>query len=276
MSYLVSWLVSLLHILNWFTKKNGASRRTGRTIHKGADTLDKHGRNTRNTQPTSYKQQINPKTRKRKENKNTQQKMLMSLFIHEGFAGTKRRRRRRIACDGKRPQRVIILPWLFFFSPVPGQNGSSRSLRDCALHICLDTATQTTNHLSVFLSLPAASLRAAAAAAERKKMQENKSLCRLLLLLVPVVNLEVIPHAAAEPRSQITSNISHTGEAKWYSAKQFVRSLSLISGLSHSTTLVPVYFLTHTQLMLLVFFFFIFVNWFRTSILTMFLFGFRL
>jgi hypothetical protein len=63
---------------------------------------------TRNRHHTSSKS--TQKQEKERKIKNTQQKMLMSLFIHEGFAGTKRRRRRRIACDGKRPQRVIILP----------------------------------------------------------------------------------------------------------------------------------------------------------------------
>lgn len=275
MSYLVSWLVSLLHILNWFTKKNGASRRTGRTIHKGADTLDKHGRNTRNTQPTSYKQQINPKTRKRKENKNTQQKMLMSLFIHEGFAGTKRRRRRRIACDGKRPQRVIILPWLFFFSPVPGQNGSSRSLRDCALHICLDTATQTTNHLSVFLSLPAASLRAAAAAEREKNARKQKSLSSSSS---PCPCCKFGSHPTRCCRAPFTNHlqyISHRWSKMIFCQAICSESLTHIGPLPFDDSCSRIFSRPHTT-DVVGRFIFIFFNWFRTSILTMFLFGFRL
>lgn len=103
--------------------------------------------------------------------------MLMSLFIHEGFAGTKRRRRRRIACDGKRPQRVIILPWLFFFFSRPGtKRFVTVSTRLCTAHLSRHGDANNQSPLCLPLSPRSISKSSSSSSREKKNARKQKSL----------------------------------------------------------------------------------------------------
>lgn len=114
-----------------------------RVEQKGADTLYKQ---TSETHAQGVRSQPSNITTTAKSNKNYSQKkkekkMLMSLFIHEGSSWEKdghgRGQHLIPSTRPQRPQRLIILSRL---RPVPGQNGSSRSVPDCGLHICLARA----------------------------------------------------------------------------------------------------------------------------------------
>lgn len=79
----------------------------------------------------------------------------MSLFIHERGGGSSLGRGKGSFRSCQTPaarDHSLSLPWLSFL--VPGQNGSSRSLRDCALRICLDTDDSDIKSLLFFFSLP--------------------------------------------------------------------------------------------------------------------------
>ena len=165
----------------------------------------------------------------------------MSLFIHEGLGVWEEEEKDRLWWQT--PAARDHFPLTLFL--VPGQNGSSRSVRDCTLHICLDTETQTP------ITSPSLSF-----SLEQSQVQ---SLCRLVFLHGCCKFSKTSYSAMPQAFSQITSNISPL--KKWYSAKQFVQSSHIRSYRASPIRLLfffPV-FLAHSTVVL---------NWFRTSILT--------